>query len=301
MTIIELISAERKTRRGAKICVTGVSGVGKTSLVWTLPEKDTLFLDLEAGDLALEGWKGTSIRPRTWKECRDIACILGGPNPAKGENDPTYSFTHYDCLTKPRENETPEDFKKKMDTNEVLKKFNTVFVDSITHAGRLCFSWCQNQPECVTRDGSVDIRSAYGLHGREMISWLTQLQHMREKDVIFACILDKKLDDFNRPVYSMQIEGAKTGIELPGIVDEMITMAIDYPENGDEPKRIFVCQTLNRWGYPAKDRSSKLDVVEEPHLGRLLKKLKGKRTNAIARSLTYELPTFEEGEKEDAS
>ena len=301
MTIIELISAEQKTRRGAKICIAGVSGVGKTSLVWTLPKQDTLFVDLEAGDLALEGWKGTSVRPRKWQECRDIACILGGPNPAKGENDPIYSAAHYDYLTKPRENEKPEDLKKRMDTNEVLKKFNTIFVDSITHAGRLCFAWCQMQPECLARDGSADIRSAYGLHGREMISWLTQLQHMREKDVIFACILDKKLDDFNRPVYSMQIEGAKTGIELPGIVDEMITMAIDNPENGGEPKRIFVCQTLNKWGYPAKDRSAKLDVVEEPHLGNLLKKLKSKRTNTIASSLTYELPTTKEEEKENAN
>ena len=31
--------------------------------------------------------------------------------------------------------------------------------------------------------------------------------------------------------------------------------------------------TLNEWGYPAKDRSGRLDTIEEPHLGRLMDKI----------------------------
>jgi hypothetical protein len=38
-------------------------------------------MDLEAGDLAIKGWTGDSIRPRTWTECRDFAVFIGGPNP----------------------------------------------------------------------------------------------------------------------------------------------------------------------------------------------------------------------------
>ena len=34
--------------------------------------------------------------------------------------------------------------------------------------------------------------------------------------------------------------------------------------------RAFICQTLNQWGYPAKDRSGRLGLIEEPHLGRLM-------------------------------
>ena len=47
---------------------------------------------------------------------------------------------------------------------------------------------------------------------------------------------------------------------------------------GDEnnpPYRAFVCHTLNEWSYPAKDRSGKLDLMEEPHLGKLLHKMTG--------------------------
>ena len=39
--------------------------------------------------------------------------------------------------------------------------------------------------------------------------------------------------------------------------------------------RTFVCHTLNAWNYPAKDRSGRLDVIEEPNLGRLMEKISG--------------------------
>ena len=111
------------------------------------------------------------------------------------------------------------------------------------------------------------------MHGREMMSWLTHLQHIRDKNVIFVGILDERIDDYSRTIYELQIEGSKTGRELPGIVDEVITMAI--MTGNEKTYRAFVCQTLNEWGYPAKDRSGRLDLLEQPHLGNLLKKLNG--------------------------
>jgi hypothetical protein len=134
------------------------------------------------------------------------------------------------------------------------------------------------QPEALSeKTGKPDTRGAYGLHGREMINWLTHLQHTREKNIWFVGILDEKTDEFNRKVYSPQIEGSKTGLELPGIVDEVITMAeikgVD-DEGGSVAYRAFICQTMNPHGYPAKDRSRRLDVIEEPHLGKLMSKIK---------------------------
>ena len=114
-----------------------------------------------------------------------------------------------------------------------------------TVAGRLCFQWCKGQPEAFSeKTGKPDVRGAYGLHGREMIAWLTHLQHTRGKNIWFVGILDEKLDDFNRKVFSPQIDGAKTGLELPGIVDQVITMAEIAGADG-QPARAFVCQTLN--------------------------------------------------------
>ena len=259
---LPIITADQRLAepRGIKGCIFGKSGIGKTSLLWTLDPARTLFMDLEAGDLAIEGWPGDSIRPRTWAECRDFAVFIGGPNPALRDEQP-YSPAHHAAVC------------QKFGDPAALDRYDTIFVDSITVAGRLCFQWCKGQPEAVSeKTGKPDVRGAYGLHGREMIAWLTHLQHTRGRNVWFVGILDEKFDDFNRRIFQPQIDGSKTGLELPGIVDQVITMA-DIADANGQAQRAFVCQTLNPWGYPAKDRSGRLDRVEAPHLGRLMEKI----------------------------
>jgi hypothetical protein len=259
-----IITADERLaeQRGIKGVILGKSGIGKTSLLLTLDPLTTLFMDLEAGDLAIEGWPGDTIRPRTWTECRDFAVYIGGPNPAL-RNDQPYSQAHFDAVC------------GSFGELAVLDRYHTIFIDSITVAGRLCFHWCKGQPEAVSeKTGKPDLRGAYGLHGREMIGWLTHLQHTRARNVWSVGILDEKLDEFNRRFFAPQIDGSKTGNELPGIVDQVITMA-EMKADGGSVCRAFVCQTLNPWGYPAKDRSGRLDMVEEPHLGRLMGKIRG--------------------------
>jgi len=260
---LRIITAEERLAeiRMIKAAIFGGSGQGKTSLLWTLLASTTLFFDLEAGDLAVEGWAGDTIRPRTWQECRDFAAFIGGPNPALRDDQP-YSSAHHAAVC------------ERFGDPASLDRYDTVFIDSITVAGRLCFQWCRGQPEAFSeKTGKPDIRGAYGLHGREMIAWLTHLQHTRAKNIIFVGILDEKLDDFNRKVFVPQIDGSKTGLELPGIVDEVLTLTA-IPDDSGQPRRVLVCQTLNPWGYPAKDRSGRLDMVEDPHLGRLFEKIR---------------------------
>tara|TARA_R100000935_G_scaffold4125_1_gene9962 strand:- start:320 stop:1186 length:867 start_codon:yes stop_codon:yes gene_type:complete len=280
----QIITADQRLseKKGHKIVVCGQSGVGKTTLARTLEGSRTLFVDLEAGDSAIEGHAIDVLRPQSWPECRDLACFLGGPNPSLAEDQP-YSQAHYDYISS-----------VEGDPLKVTSKYDTLFVDSITVAGRLCFSWCQQQPESKSdRTGKLDTRAAYGLHGREMMQWLTHLQHIREKNVIFVGILDETTDDYSRKQYSLQIEGSKTGRELPGIVDEVITMAILTGDNG--PYRAFVCQPLNQWGYPAKDRSGRLATLEEPHLGKLIEKMSSK-LSANGKPLEFVKPETQQSE-----
>jgi hypothetical protein len=276
---LPIISADQRLaeKRGIKGCIFGKSGIGKTSLLWTLDAQSTLFFDLEAGDLAIEGWSGDSIRPKTWPECRDFAVFIGGPNPAL-RDDQVYSQSHYDAVCERFGNPTE------------LDRYETIFIDSITVAGRLCFQWCKGQPQAFSeRSGKPDMRGAYGLHGQEMIAWLTHLQHTRNKNIWFVGILDERIDDYNRKVFSPQIDGSKTGLELPGIVDQVIAMAELKDEDGN-PFRAFINHTLNQWGYPAKDRSGRLDAIEEPHLGRLMAKIKSPAVPAPQR-LQFTNPT----------
>ena len=289
MNGLPIISADERLAeaRGIKGAIFGKSGIGKTSLLWTLDADKTLFFDLEAGDLAIEGWPGDAIRPRTWNECRDFAVFIGGPNPALRDDQP-YGEAHFAAVC------------ERFGDPAVLDKYDTIFIDSITVAGRLCFQWAKGQPQAVSeRTGKPDLRGAYGLHGQEMIGWLTHLQHTRGKNVWFVGILDEKTDDFGRKMFTPQIDGSKTGLELPGIVDEVITMA-ELRESDGEPYRAFVCRTLNPYGFPAKDRSGRLDVIEEPHLGRLMNKI---RTGArpTPRELIHSLPQSQPDEQENAS
>src|SRR5262249_22568828 len=88
----------------------------------------------------------------------------------------------------------------------------------------------------------------------------------------FVAVLEKNTDEFNVSTWQPQIEGSKTGRELPAIVDENITMTwIDFGDR--KPVRAVVCTNPNAWGYPAKDRSRPLQQIEPPNLGALLEKL----------------------------
>ncbi len=153
---LNIITAEQRMaeKKGHKIVVCGQSGVGKTTLARTLDADTTLFMDLEAGDAAIEGWPIDVIRPKTWAECRDFACFLGGGNPSLTD-DQAYSQVHYDHVVQ-----------EYGDPSEMMKKYDTIFVDSITVAGRLCFQHCMGQPENRTRNGTIDTRAVYGMQGR---------------------------------------------------------------------------------------------------------------------------------------
>lgn len=261
---------ERANKRTTvKGCILGPSGIGKTSLLWTVEPKSTLFIDMESGDLAVQKWAGDRLDVfkeaqrlslPVWEFARNLACWVGGPSPLAMDDSQPYSQAHYkyvcDLFGDPAG----------------LGKYETLFIDSITVASRACFSWAKTRPEAFSeKTGKPNPLGAYGLLKQEMVSWLTQLQHV-DKSVWMVGILDKSTDDFNRTVWSPQIEGSGTINALPGIFDQLVSM-VEIADNEGGKFRAFVCHTLNQWGYPAKDRSRCLDVLEPPHLGQLMAKI----------------------------
>lgn len=261
---LPIISAEErlKERHSAKVALVGAAGVGKTSQIRTLPAKSTLFVDLEAGDLSVRDWPGDTVRPRTWPEFRDLVVFLAGPMPTASAEQ-AFSQAHFEHVC------------AKFGDPAQLAKYAFYFVDSLTVLSRLCFAWCKTQPQAFSeKTGKPDSRGAYGLLGQEMITALTHLQHVRDKHVIYVAILEEKTDDFNRRFYQLQLEGTKTALELPGVLDEVITLAVLKAEDGT-PYRAFVTRADNPFGYPSKDRSGRLDALEEPNLGKLIDKCLG--------------------------
>ena len=177
----QIITADQRLseKRGIKGCIFGRWKIGKTSLLWTLDATKTLFIDLEAGDLAVEGWAGDTIRPRTWQECSDFAAYIGGPNPALRDNQP-YSQAHYDYVC------------SQFGDASALDKYDTIFVDSKRSRHASVSNGAQDSPKPSAENRQARHARRLRATGREMMAWLTHLQHTRGKNIWFVGILDEK-------------------------------------------------------------------------------------------------------------
>jgi len=273
-----LSAAESKT----SVALFGPPGIGKTTLLKTLPADETVCFDLEAGMKSVQDWRGASIPVRSFADFRDLAVLIGGPDPAQHPRS-WYGTERHAHLVAEHRGSGIEAF---------LQSKRIIFVDSITDLTRQAMTYARQQPEALSeRSGRADIRGAYGLLGREVIQALKHLQHARGKTVIFVGVLEKVVDDVNAVSWQPQMEGSKAGRELPGIVDQVVSMHLfgRDAEGGfvfDETatERRLVCRAGNPWGLPAKDRSGRLALTEAPDLGALLAKIDGRAPAASALS-----------------
>ena len=265
-----LSAAENKT----SLAIFGPPGIGKTTLLKSLPADETVCLDLEAGMKSVQDWRGDSIPVRSFTDFRDLVVLIGGHDPAQHPQS-WYGAEYHAWLQQQYLGTGIEDF---------LARKRIVFVDSITDLTRQAMAYARQQPEAFSeRTGKPDVRGAYGLLGREVIQALKHLQHARGKTVIFVGVLEKVTDEFGATTWQPQMEGTKAGRELPGIVDQVVSMQLfgrdakgDWTLDETSAERRLVCRSGNPWGLPAKDRSGRLDVTEPPDLGALIAKIDGR-------------------------
>ncbi|MBP7003522.1 ATP-binding protein [Amaricoccus sp.] len=282
---LRIISADERLSAASNktsFAIFGPPGIGKTTLLTTLPEDDTVCLDLEAGLKSVQDWKGASIPVRSFADFRDLAVLIGGADPAQDAAS-WYSAPHFEHVRAAHRDSGIEAF---------LATKSIVFVDSITDLTRQAMLYARQQPEAISeRSGKPDVRGAYGLLGREVIQALKHLQHAPGKTVIFVGVLEKVTDEFGTVTWQPQMEGTKAARELPGIVDQVVSMHL-FSKDAEgawalderSTERRLVCRAGNPYGLPAKDRSGRLDMTEPPDLGRLLAKINAGATTPRAAS-----------------
>jgi hypothetical protein len=271
---VRIVTADERlsaANNKSSLAIFGLPGSGKTSLLKTLPADQTVCLDLEAGMKSVQDWPGASIPVRSFIDFRDLAVLIGGPDPAADPNA-WYSAQHLAHARGVYAGSGIEEF---------LRSKSIIFLDSLTDLTRQAMVYARQQPEAYSeRTGKPDVRGAYGLLGREVIQALKHLQHAPGKTVVFVGVLEKITDEFNVATWQPQMEGSKAGRELPGIVDQVISLHTfsrdadgGYVLDEKASERRLVCRAGNPFGLPAKDRSGRLDVTEPPDLGVLLAKI----------------------------
>lgn len=147
--------------------------------------------------------------------------------------------------------------------SEEAKKFLSICLDSVSEIAEVCLG----EQQAITKDG----RAAYGQLGTVMGDVIRAFRDL-PMHVLLIAKLDKGVDELGRITYSPGMPGQKLSQSLPYFFDEVLALRIEKNSEG-VLRRELLCQPDSLW--LAKDRSGRLDRLEPPDLGALIKKIRG--------------------------
>ena len=169
--------------------------------------------------------------------------------------------------------------------SEEAKRFESVALDSISEIAEVCLV----EEQAKTKDG----RAAYGQLGAEMGAIIRAFRDL-PLHVLLIAKLDKGQDELGRITYSPGMPGQKLAQSLPYYFDEVLALRIEKNADG-LLRRELLCHPDSLWN--AKDRSGRLDRLEPPDLGLMIKKIRASpRASQKVEALNY-LPDMTEQER----
>ena len=213
--------------------IVGASGIGKTSLLRTIPETDrVIVLSAEAG----------------------LLCVRDLVREGKVEGFEILDFTDmrdaYQLLVHDRDDQ---------------ERYQWVFIDSLSEIAERCVeAMKQKYPN------KSDSFNLWGDYTDYMTALVKKFRDLHPYNVIFTCLPQVETDENNRRFYAPAISGSQLKNRLTSYFDEVFFMTTQKADDGME-SRIFITQPYER--YPAKDRSGKLALIERPDLGYIATKI----------------------------
>lgn len=140
--------------------------------------------------------------------------------------------------------------------------FETVCLDSISDIAETLLA--------RLKEGSTDPRQAYGKLNDMMMDIVKKFRDIEGKHVYFTA-KSKRVEDQFTGITSWipSMPGQTLGPALPYLFDFVLPLRIGRT---DDNKEFRYLQTVADIQYEAKDRSGKLDFMEEPNLAKLFAK-----------------------------
>jgi phage nucleotide-binding protein len=225
---------------GVKILVYGEAGMGKTSLVATLPKP--ILISAESGLLSIAAENlnrvyGNMGLPIVYDiPVIEVKCLE--------DVEAAYQW----CVTPANQ-----------------QYFESIALDSLSEIAEQCLN--------NAKKGTKDPRQAYGTLLEKMQDLIRKFRDIPGKHVYMSAKMGKDKDEVSGvTAYAPSMPGSKLGQMLPYFFDEVFRLNVNKDQQGNSYRYL---QTQPDFNTIAKDRSGRLDAVEVPHLGSVINKMKG--------------------------
>lgn len=145
--------------------------------------------------------------------------------------------------------------------------FETINLDSVTDIAEVMLADYKKQYK--------DPRQAYGQLADDMGEIIRAFRDLQDKHVYFTAKMISILDEYSGLMkYMPGMPGKTLTRALPFFFDEVLALRVQQDEHGNVWRYL---QTTLDMQYVAKDRSGKLDAMEQPDLTLLFNKIMAKK------------------------
>ncbi|MCP4488166.1 MAG: AAA family ATPase [Gammaproteobacteria bacterium] len=187
--------------------VIGASGVGKTSLLRTIPEgENALVVSAESGLLCV----------------RDLV---------ESKRINGFEINHFEDIREVFSIVTKEEY---------TRNYKWLFVDSLTEIADICADLMRS-----IYTNPSDALKMWGDYNTKMKAMIKAFRDMQHYNVVFTCLEAVDSDDSGRRFMSPKIQGKAFKGSLSSLFDEVFYMTIDKDENGNNVRR-FVTQPIDK-------------------------------------------------------